>query len=65
LVVLLETPGSLAWFLPSWGPSRVMYDGAFSPAFHATGELLVGVGWLAGLGVAGYLVLRPSAGSRA
>ena len=60
-----ETPGAFAWLLPSWGPSRVMYDGAFSGTFHAWGELLVGVGWLAALGVAVYIVLRRAVGARA
>jgi hypothetical protein len=60
-----ETPGAFAWLLPGWGPSRVMYDGAFSETFHAGGELLVGVGWLAALGVAVYVVLRRAVGSSA
>ncbi len=60
-----ETPGALAWLLPSWGPSRVMYDGAFSSTFHAWGELLVGIGWLAALGIAVYVVLRRAVGARA
>ena len=59
-----ETPPDGAWLLPSWGPSRVMYDAAFSETFHAGGELLVGLGWLAVLGVAVYLVLRRAVGSR-
>jgi hypothetical protein len=42
-----------------------MYDGAFSPTFHAAGDLLVGVGWLAVLGAAVYVVLRRAVGSRA
>lgn len=57
-----ETPGRFAWLLPSYGPSRVQYDAAFSPAFHATGELLIGLAWLAVLGVAVYLVLRRAVG---
>ena len=59
-----ETPGNFAWLLPSWGPSRVMYDGAFSSTFHAGGELLVGFGWLVALGLAVYVVLRRAVGSR-
>lgn len=58
-----ETPGDLAWLLPSWGPSRVMYDGAFSDTFHAGGELLVGLGWLAVLGVVVFAALRRAVGS--
>ena len=58
------TPGRLAFLLPSYGPSRAMYDGAFSQSFHAGSELLIGLGWLAVLGVAVYLVLRRAVGSR-
>jgi hypothetical protein len=58
-----ETPGSGAALLPGYGPSRVMYDGAFSQSFHATGELLLSLGWLAALGVAVYIVLRRAVGS--
>jgi hypothetical protein len=57
-----ETPGRLAWLLPSYGPSRVMYDGAFSEAFHAWGALVIGVGWLAALSAAVYVVLRRAVG---
>ena len=53
-----DAPGDGAWLLPSYGPSRVMYDAAFSPTFHAGGELVIGLGWLAGLGTAVYFVLR-------
>jgi hypothetical protein len=59
-----ETPPGDAWLLPSWGPSRVMYDGAFSESFHAGGELLVGLGWLAALGLAVVAVLRRALESR-
>jgi hypothetical protein len=59
-----ETPGRFAFLLPSYGPSRVMYEGAFSQSFHAGGDLLIGIGWLAGLGVAVYLVLRRAIGQR-
>lgn len=59
-----ETPPSGAWLLPSYGPSRVMYDGAFSSTFHAGGDLMIGLGWLAVLGVAVFLVLRRAVGQR-
>jgi hypothetical protein len=59
-----ETPGRFAWLLPSYGPSRVMYEGAFSETFHAAGALAIGLGWLAVLGVAVYLVLRRAVGQR-
>ena len=57
-----ETPGRFAWLLPSYGPSRVMYDGAFSHTFHAGGELIIGIGWLLALGITVYLVLRRAVG---
>ena len=60
-----ETPGRFAWLLPSYGPSRVMYDGAFSETFHATGALVIGLGWLAILGLAVYFVLRRAVGQSA
>jgi ABC-2 family transporter protein len=53
-----ETPGRFAWLLPSYGPSRVQYDAAFSPTFHASVELLIGLAWLMVLGAAVYVVLR-------
>lgn len=60
-----ETPGAFAWLLPSWGPSRVMYEAAFSTNFNAAWELLVGIGWLAALGVVVFVVLRRAVGSSA
>lgn len=41
------TPGEGAWLLPGYGPSRLMYEGAFSPSFHAGGELALSLAWLA------------------
>ena len=52
------SPGRWAPLLPGYGPTRVMFDGAYSSQFHATGELLIAVVWAAGLAVAVYLVLR-------
>jgi len=51
-------PGPLAILLPGYGPSRLMYEGAFSPGFHAGGELALGLAWLAALSVGCYFVLR-------
>lgn len=58
-------PDRFAVLLPGYGPSRVMYDGAFSETFHASSELLLSLGWLVVLGVAVYLMLRRTVGSRA
>ena len=60
-----DTPGSGAALLPAYGPTRVMYDGAFSETFHAGRELLLSLGWLAVLGVAVLVVLRRAVGSHA
>lgn len=59
-----DTPGRLAVLLPGYGPSRVMYDGAFSGTFHAEGELLLALAWTLGLTIAAYLVLRRAVGTR-
>lgn len=52
------TPGRFADLLPGYGPSRVMYDGAFSAEFHAGSDLLLGLGWLVVLGLAVFFVQR-------
>lgn len=57
-------PDRWAVLLPGYGPSRVMYDGAFSTRFHAGWELLVGLGWLAALGAAVFFVLRRAITTR-
>jgi hypothetical protein len=59
------TPGQFAVLLPGYGPSRVMYEGAFSQSFNAGAELLLSLAWLAALSIAVYLVLRRAVGSRA
>lgn len=59
------TPDRWAVLLPGYGPARMMVDGGFSSTFHAGGELALSLGWLAGLSVAVYLVLRRAVGSRA
>ncbi|HSC63785.1 MAG TPA: hypothetical protein VLD35_09140 [Caldimonas sp.] len=58
------TPGRLAVLLPGYGPSRVMYDGAFSTTFHAGSELLLSLGWAAVLAIAVTVVLRRAVGDR-
>jgi hypothetical protein len=58
------TPGRLAVLLPGYGPSRVMYDGAFSTRFHASTELLWSLGWTAALAIAVAIVLRRAVGAR-
>jgi hypothetical protein len=58
-----DAPGTGAFLLPGYGPSRVMYDGAFSPSFGAGAELALSIGWLALVGAAVYFVLRRAVGS--
>jgi hypothetical protein len=58
------TPGRLAVLLPGYGPSRVMYDGAFSTTFHAGSELLLSLGWAAALAIAVTVVLRRAVGDQ-
>jgi hypothetical protein len=58
------TPGRLAVLLPGYGPSRVMYDGAFSATFHAGAELVLSLAWAAVLTVAVFVVLRRAVGAR-
>lgn len=57
------SPGSLAFLLPGYGPSRLMYDSAFSPTLHAEAELLLSVGWIAALALAVVAVLRRAVGA--
>jgi MFS family permease len=52
------TPVHGAALLPGYGPSRVLLDGAYSHAFHASGPLLISLGWAAALAACVYLVLR-------
>jgi hypothetical protein len=52
------TPGGLAYGFPDYGAGRLVIDGAFSPAFHAWGELALALGWLAALAGAVAVVLR-------
>jgi hypothetical protein len=60
-----DAPAGWAVVFPGYGPSRVMYDGAFSRSFHAGGELALALGWLAVLGIAVILVLRHAVGAKA
>lgn len=59
------TPVGGAWLLPGYGPTRVMLDGAYSGGFHAGGELLIALGWVAALATVVFVVLRRAVGSRA
>jgi len=58
------TPGAGAWLLPGYGPSRLMYEGAFSPSFHAGGELALSLVWLAVVAAAVAIVLSRAVAPR-
>ena len=52
------TPG-WASFTPGHGAAQVIDDAAVTPHFDQLANLLVGLGWLAGLLVVGVVLLRP------
>jgi hypothetical protein len=56
------TPARLAWLLPGYGPTRVMLEGAYSPTFHATRELLLSGVWAIAMAAAACLVLLRTLG---
>ncbi len=57
-------PGRFAALLPSYGPTRALFDGAYAPGFHAAGQLLLGAGWLIALGAAIFVLLGRNLGLR-
>lgn len=58
------TPAQGAVLLPGYAPTRVLLDGAFSHTFHASGALLLALGWTAALGLAVYVALSRAVGAR-
>jgi hypothetical protein len=61
---MFGTPDGAAALLPGYGPARVMVDGAFSTSFHAEGDLLLSLAWLALLSGAVFVVLRRAVAQR-
>ena len=57
------TPASYAWLLPGYPVDRLLFAGAFSRSFHATGALLLTLAWLGALSLAVYLSLRRAVGA--
>ena len=55
-------PSGWTQFLPGYGAGRVLVDAAFSPSFHAWGELLLAVAWTAAGVVAVTLLLARMIG---
>ena len=58
------TPVQFAWLLPGYPLDRVLYEGAFSHSFQATGDVLLALAWLAALGVAVSVLLQHAVGAR-
>lgn len=54
--MLHSSPTTLSAFLPGYGGSRVLLDGALTPGFDETRPLLIGLSWLAAFIV---VVARP------
>ena len=59
------TPDGWAVLLPGFGAAGTMVEGAFSPNFHAGGELALAAGWATVLAVIVFVVLRRAVGVRA
>ena len=59
------SPSRWAPLLPGYGPTRMMFDGAYSAQFHAGSELVIAVIWVVSATLAVYVVLRHALGARA
>jgi hypothetical protein len=57
------SPSRYAPFLPGYGPTRVMLEGAFAPAFAAWTPLLIALAWATALNLTAYLILRRALGA--
>jgi hypothetical protein len=58
--MLHPDPTTLSRLLPGYGGSRTLLDGALTTGFDETTPLLIGFGWLIGLGIAFALTYRHS-----
>jgi hypothetical protein len=58
--MLHTTPPTWGQFLPGYGGSRLLVDGAISPVFNQTGALLIGLGWVVGLTAVAILLCRAT-----
>jgi len=56
--MLHPTPTALSQWLPGYGGSRILLDGAFTSGFDETLPLLIGLGWLVTLSAAVGLTYR-------
>ena len=57
--MLRGEPSSWAHWLPGYGGTRVVVDGALTAGFDETASLVAGLGWLVLLGVAAALAVAP------
>jgi hypothetical protein len=62
---MFGSPRGWAIVLPGYGPNQIMIEGAFSNSFHAAGDLLLSLGWVAALTAAVLVVLRRAVGQLA
>jgi hypothetical protein len=60
-----SSPSRYAPFLPGYGPTRLMLEGAFAPSFRAGLSLLIALVWAICLNMFAYVVLRRALGSEA
>jgi hypothetical protein len=58
--MLHPEPTTLSRLLPGYGGSRILLDGALTSGFDEVTPLLIGLGWLIGLGIAFALTYRHS-----
>jgi len=61
--MLHPAPTTLSMWLPGYGGSRILLDGAFTSGFDETVPLLIGLGWLLVLGVVVGVAYRRAIGS--
>ena len=55
-------PDSWARWLPGYGGTRIVIDGALTPGFDEASSLAAGLGWIAALVIVTGLVLVPRCG---
>jgi hypothetical protein len=59
------TPVRFAWLLPGYPLDRLLYAGAFGHDFHASGVLVLSLGWVSVLACAVFFILRHAIITRA
>ncbi|MFI7679504.1 ABC transporter permease [Actinophytocola sp. NPDC049390] len=59
--MLRTEPATWAWFLPGYGPYRVLLDGGLTDRFDTLVPLLLGIDWLLALGLIAARLFRRTA----